>query len=197
LSQSLGATDFNIPIGSEYGDSLFVNRWIFLPDGWSATISDSGWIQTPDTIYVSILHDDFIAAEDTGRVVFYAYNDLDEYAGHAEVMVYEPQEPVSVEEITGSGLPTSYELSQNYPNPFNPSTTFDFAVPCRGDVSIEILNILGQRVRSLVDAEVPAGRFRVTWNGTDASGKLVATGVYLYRFRAGNHVETKKMLLLK
>jgi hypothetical protein len=97
----------------------------------------------------------------------------------------------------GEVLPYRFELSQNYPNPFNPSTTIEFAVPSRAVVSVEVLNILGQRVRSLVEEEVPPGRFKVTWDGTDANGKPVATGIYVYRLQVGEHVEAKKMLLLK
>jgi hypothetical protein len=192
-----GIKEFDIPIGTESGDSLFLYRFAFIPDGWSYAISDSNWIHTPDTVHVTINHDDIIAEEDTARVVIYAYNDRDEYAGYAEVMVYEPGAPVSVEEIPWADLPTTYNLGQNYPNPFNPSTTIEFAVPNRTIVSIEVLNILGQRVRSLVEEELPSGRFRISWDGTDENGTSVATGVYLYRFRAGDYVETKKMLLMK
>jgi flagellar hook assembly protein FlgD len=60
-----------------------------------------------------------------------------------------------------------------------------------------VLNVLGQEVRSLVDREHAAGSYSIAWNGTDAGGKYVVTGVYLYRLQAGDYVETKKMLFLK
>jgi hypothetical protein len=101
------------------------------------------------------------------------------------------------EEGHGSVLPFRFELSQNYPNPFNPVTMIEYSLPERSHVTIEIHNVLGQRVRALVNREESAGSYTVTWDGSDASGKPVATGVYLYRFQAGDHVETKKMLLLK
>ena len=94
-------------------------------------------------------------------------------------------------------LPMSFALQQNYPNPFNPTTTIEFNVPTRAHVTLEIFNLLGQHVRTLVDETKSAGNYKAIWDGTDVTGKSVSTGVYLYRFRAGDFVETKKMLLLK
>jgi hypothetical protein len=193
----LEVTTFNIPVGIEYGDSLFIYRFAFIPDGWSYTISDSNWIYTPDTIHVEITHDEIIAGEDTARVVLYAYSDMDEFAGCAEVMVYKPGTVTSVEEINEADLPTAYHLAQNYPNPFNPTTNIEFALPEASNVMVEVLNILGRRVAVLVDESLPAGTYRVDWNGTDHTGHPVATGVYFYRINAGDFVKTTKMLLLK
>lgn len=97
----------------------------------------------------------------------------------------------------GDILPYQFELSQNYPNPFNPVTTIEYSVPSRTDVTIEIFNVLGQRVRTLVNEVKSAGSYRIEWAGTDDVGKSVSTGVYLYRFQAGDVVQTKKMLLIK
>jgi len=97
----------------------------------------------------------------------------------------------------GDILPYRFELSQNYPNPFNPVTTIEYSLPRRSSVRIEIYNLLGQRVRTLVDREESAGSYTITWNGTSTTGEAVSTGVYFYRFQADDHVETKKMLLLK
>ncbi|MBD3257948.1 T9SS type A sorting domain-containing protein, partial [candidate division GN15 bacterium] len=102
---------------------------------------------------------------------------------------------VEIEE--DDGLPESYVLSQNYPNPFNPSTTIEFSLPTRSEISLTVHNVLGQVVRSLVTRELPAGRHRLEWDGTDDSGEPVASGVYLYRLQAGDVVEAKKMVLLK
>ncbi len=97
----------------------------------------------------------------------------------------------------GDILPFRFELSQNYPNPFNPITTIKYNLPERSHVTIEVYNSLGQKVRTLVNREESAGSYTITWNGTNSSGKSVSTGVYLYRFQAGNYVESKKMLLLR
>ena len=91
-----------------------------------------------------------------------------------------------------TGMPESFELSQNYPNPFNPSTTIEYRLPERCSVLLEILDIYGRTVRTLVnDQEVP-GTHRVTF---DASG--LESGLYLYRLTAGNVILTRKMLLVK
>ena len=95
------------------------------------------------------------------------------------------------------GLPRSMELIQNNPNPFNSGTTIEYTVPKQAQVTIEIFNILGQKVRTLVDETKPVGTYRIEWNGVDNAGKSVSTRVYLYRFQAGDVVQTKKMLLVK
>ncbi|MGB5107487.1 MAG: T9SS type A sorting domain-containing protein [Candidatus Zixiibacteriota bacterium] len=94
-------------------------------------------------------------------------------------------------------LPQDYALSQNQPNPFNPTTTIDFALPRAAKTKIEIYNILGQKVITLVDEYLAAGNKRVEWNGKDDGGNDVASGVYLYRMTANDYTETKKMMLMK
>ena len=97
----------------------------------------------------------------------------------------------------GDELPDRFRLYQNFPNPFNVSTTINYYLPQRSHVTIDIFNLLGQRVRTLVDEEKPAGSYTASWDGTSTGGQSVATGVYLYRIWAGNRIETRKMLLLK
>ena len=89
-------------------------------------------------------------------------------------------------------LANSFELSQNYPNPFNPSTLIKFAIPQTSDVSLRIYNILGQEVRTLVNREMKAGSYEVTFNANE-----LASGIYFYSIQAGNYTATKKMMLLK
>ena len=94
-------------------------------------------------------------------------------------------------------LPYQFRLHQNYPNPFNPVTMIEYSLPWKSHVTIEVFNLLGQRVRTLVDKEMSSGSYTAFWDGTSTDGQKVTTGVYLYRLKAGDHVETKKMLLLK
>lgn len=94
-------------------------------------------------------------------------------------------------------LPRSALLYQNYPNPFNNGTRLSFELPRACQVTLEIYNILGQKVAALLDKKLPAGKHTVFWNGTDASGKSVASGVYFYRLQAGEKRLSKKMMLLK
>ncbi len=89
-------------------------------------------------------------------------------------------------------LPFEYALDQNYPNPFNPVTTIQFSLEKAGKTTIEIYNVLGQKVATLVNADLSAGAHRYQWN---ASG--LASGIYFYRLRSDNFVATRKMLLVK
>ncbi|MDH3892504.1 MAG: T9SS type A sorting domain-containing protein [candidate division Zixibacteria bacterium] len=95
-------------------------------------------------------------------------------------------------------LPTSFRVAQNYPNPFNPSTTIEFSFgPIGKKVRLEIFNIIGQKVTTLVDDFLSPRDYSVEWNSTDDNGQKVASGVYLYKLQVGTESQTKKMLLLK
>ncbi len=93
--------------------------------------------------------------------------------------------------------PSDYSLSQNYPNPFNPITTLAYALPEQSAVLVQIFNISGQTVRTLVDEVQSAGNYRLIWNGTDDYGRSVGSGIYLSRITAGTFTQSKKMMLLK
>lgn len=105
--------------------------------------------------------------------------------------------PTDVEEEHGDLLPSRHQLSQNYPNPFNPATSIEFDLPRRSQVALSVYNLLGQQIKMLVDDKLPSGNHSIEWNGTDSRGRIVPTGIYFYRFQAGEFVETKKMMLLK
>ncbi|HOD66269.1 MAG TPA: M6 family metalloprotease domain-containing protein [candidate division Zixibacteria bacterium] len=94
-------------------------------------------------------------------------------------------------------LPAAFELAQNYPNPFNPSTTISFELSGPMHVTLEIFNIVGQRVRTLMDGPAEAGRTERTWDGCDEAGRTAASGLYLYRLTTGSGSRARKMLLLK
>ena len=98
--------------------------------------------------------------------------------------------------LSPTALPQQFYLGQNYPNPFNPSTIIPYQLPVSTHVRLEVLNILGQRLATLVDAERPAGFHTATWDGTDASGRAVAAGVYLYRVVGDGVHLTRSMVLL-
>ena len=94
-------------------------------------------------------------------------------------------------------LPDQYGLNQNMPNPFNPSTAIRYQLPEAGLVRLSVYNLLGQEVRELVDERKDAGSFTATWDGTDALGRRVASGIYLYHIQAGDFSASRRMLLLK
>ncbi len=107
-------------------------------------------------------------------------------------------ESVAVGDGTSSGDTTFvFALGQNSPNPFRPSTTIAFTMPAGGHVRIDVFNVNGRKVRTILDDVRDAGPNEVTWNGCDPSGTELASGVYFYRLEAGGVNETKKMLLLR
>ncbi len=122
------------------------------------------------------------------------------YAWFDDFSIEEVKEVVvSIEdpETPSTTLASSYELMQNYPNPFNPETVIEYRVPHRGKVQLNIYNMLGQKIRTLVDDVLPAGTYQVVWDGLDDYGNRVATGVYLYQLKGQNALITKKMMLIK
>lgn len=96
----------------------------------------------------------------------------------------------SVEDI--SEIPIEYKLNQNYPNPFNPKTLISYKLPEYGNVKLKIFDLLGKEITTLVDEEKPAGFYEVEFFATG-----LPSGIYFYQLRAGNFIDTKKMILLK
>jgi hypothetical protein len=100
-------------------------------------------------------------------------------------------------------LPLKYSLRQNFPNPFNPTTEIAFSLPTASKVTISIYNILGQLVTTLKTGEYAAGSYSETWNGLDAKGQAVGSGVYFYKMSAvaldntGIFSSVRKMMLMK
>lgn len=108
--------------------------------------------------------------------------------------------PVSVQNrptVSTTGLPNTYTLEQNYPNPFNPTTNISYSLKNAGSVKLEVFNVIGQKVATVVDEVQNAGVWTVRWNGLDAAGQQVSSGIYLYRLTTDAYVSTKKMMFLK
>ena len=96
----------------------------------------------------------------------------------------------------GTALPTDFALGQNYPNPFNPSTIIPYQLPTAGHVRLDVFNVLGQRLATLVDAERSAGAHTAQWDGTDAAGRAMGAGVYIYRLSSDGMTESRRMVLV-
>lgn len=94
-------------------------------------------------------------------------------------------------------LPRQFKLEQNYPNPFNPTTTICFSLPNGSDVRLDVYNIMGQRVATLVNEHLQAGEYSVTWDSRCADGQPVASGIYFYRIATEQFTTSRKMVLLK
>lgn len=99
--------------------------------------------------------------------------------------------------IKKSSLPQEIELSQNYPNPFNPATIIRFAIPEQERVTLSIYNLLGKKVITLVDKTMAAGKYDVTWDGTDEAGANIASGIYFYQLKYKDKIKIQKMLLVR
>lgn len=98
----------------------------------------------------------------------------------------------TINSLNDQVLPTKFDLHQNYPNPFNPSTTIGFSLPTASIVKLEVFDILGRKVKTLLHKELFAGDHKYKFNG-----KNLSSGVYFYRIQAGSFFKTKKMLLIK
>ncbi|MFN0157535.1 MAG: T9SS type A sorting domain-containing protein [Bacteroidota bacterium] len=94
-------------------------------------------------------------------------------------------------------IPLSVHLYQNYPNPFNPVTTIRYGLVSRSSVELHIFNILGQRVRTLVNGEMEPGSHVTQWDARNEFGRMVASGVYFYHLKVKDFVQTRKMMLLR
>jgi hypothetical protein len=103
---------------------------------------------------------------------------------------------VTVEDAAPA-IPGSYHLLQNYPNPFNPTTTIEYQITQPSGVSLVIFNLLGQKIRTLVEKHQASGAYRVHWDGKDEGGNAIGSGVYLYQLKIGKETLTRKMVMVK
>lgn len=108
-----------------------------------------------------------------------------------------PQNPTKVPGTSNWVLPRQVELYGNYPNPFNPSTQIAFALPKAALVKLNVYNIAGEKVASIFDGSLPAGKHQLSWDGKNTDGQTIPSGVYIYRLNAGPVTLTGKMILLR
>ena len=94
-------------------------------------------------------------------------------------------------------VPQQQIMMYNHPNPFNPTTTISFSIPEESEVKLNVYNIKGQKVKTLINEQYSKGSHSIIWNGTDDNGKSVSSGIYFYKFKTGNFEKTKKMILMK
>jgi len=147
-----------------------------------------------------LVTEEYVPARGLASGSYYEYDDEDvslnrtywyvlkEVSGEDDKLVFGPYKVV---------VKAPFSLSQNSPNPFNPATTIKFTVPEDGYVNLDVYDVAGRRVRTLVDGHRKADFYRVVWDGTNDRGVSVASGVYFYRLKAGKNVMSKKMVLLR
>jgi hypothetical protein len=116
-----------------------------------------------------------------------------------EIRWWENEPPTGLDDHPGESmpLPLAGDLSQNYPNPFNPITTIDFSLEKDAIARLAVYDLTGRLVTELISEPLRAGSHSVNWNGTDQNGVSVGSGVYFYKLSAGDHTETRRMILLK
>lgn len=102
-----------------------------------------------------------------------------------------------VDESTDPIPPSLYYLTAGHPNPFSERTTIGFGLPVDAHVELCVYDVVGRRVATLIDREYPAGHHAVTWNGRNASGQRVSSGVYFYRLESGEFEQSGRVLVLK
>ena len=103
----------------------------------------------------------------------------------------------AVVEVRSDAVPEAVQLEQNYPNPFNSDTIIRFALPSTQEIALEVYNLSGQRVTTLLSGQRSAGRYQVHWDGHTTAGRMLGSGVYFYRLRTGQQLMTRKLLLLQ
>ena len=139
------------------------------------------------TVYGTVLKDWFGFSQTTAEtVLLHPFTPLGFIADPAARTAVEP-----------AAVPERFVLHQNYPNPFNPTTTIQYDLPEATAVRLELYDVLGRRVHVLVDRDQPAGTYRLRWDGRDAGGHGVASGLYLSRLVTPAFTQTRTLLLVK
>lgn len=181
------------------------NLWTPLPvSGFPFTAGKQGYAITQgvDTIYCAVDHEIYYWPVGSGswtlgysypngtRINFLYFDEL--LAGTSTGLYGHHGDPATSIGVEAGDIPAGFSLEQNFPNPFNPSTVIRLAIPASGEVKLEVYNVMGEKVRTLLAGSLPAGAHEVNF---DASG--LPSGLYMYRLVAGGSVSVKKMILMK
>jgi len=193
-------SNWNDILGSHYNRDIRGPIDMDEQEGWQLSLHaapgevELGWAYDPAEIpegthflLIDISHGETIDMNEQTNYLF-------ENSSNESVFLISAIRYVDVDDIF---LPSEYTLNQNYPNPFNPTTTISYDLPEMADVSMEIYNLRGQKVATLVNQTLGAGRYQETWDGLDDSVQPVSTGLYLTKIQAGSYTKTIKMLYLK
>jgi hypothetical protein len=149
------------------------------------------WLDNPITNFGWIL----IGEEETSRTAKRFDSKDNPTTNNRPVLRVTYTEPTAIEDL--SKKPDQFILFQNYPNPFNPVTNIRFQLSSISEVKLTVYNLMGERIKQLVNEIKSAGIFYVKWNGRNDSGTQVASGVYLYRLETNGFVNIKKMVLMR
>jgi hypothetical protein len=183
-----------IDVYSQNGTTVRLNAWEGDPISWYFF-----WYDTDRPVDGPGSLDDYVGMDAYGRWTMHAFDMVPDrevtwYYWLIEV-IGEPLTSVEPEEK--EGLPAEYFLNENYPNPFNSTTRIEFGLPADSEVKVEVYDVVGRKVITLVDDVLPAGFHNITWNGENSASEPVASGVYLIRMTAPNRSFDRKAILLK
>ncbi|MBN2411624.1 T9SS type A sorting domain-containing protein [candidate division KSB1 bacterium] len=156
---------------------------------WSAGMQDQVWSNPQLHGTVTFLEGNKVKMEPINSAGGTAVNDSAHW--------YIPPVEDGIKDVNKTFTADNFQLGQNYPNPFNPSTTIDFTVTKKELVKLSIFDILGHEVKTLVNQSFSPGIHSVTWDGRDEAGEIVASGVYFYRFEAGEFTDVKKLTFIQ
>ena len=138
-----------------------------------------------------------IITDSIGIIDFDLNSPINQYLDYGEYRYFISFQYSMLSNSTNQLIPEPYQLFQNYPNPFNPNTRIMYNLPEEQFVKITIYNMLGHKVKTLVNKSQKAGLKTINWNGSDDYNKKLPSGLYLYCLQSGSFKETKKMVLLK
>jgi hypothetical protein len=161
-----------------------------LPDGW-----EMKWNVVDNELRVAMAGATPLPSGSVATVMVRLKNNEGRINFATDALLNENFQSLGAVEI--AAVPTVFALGQNYPNPFNPSTTIKYQIANEANVSLDVYNLQGQKIRTLVAKEQKAGYYSVVWDGRNEAGQTVSSGLYLYRVQAGSFVATHKMLLIK
>ncbi|MBC8216435.1 MAG: T9SS type A sorting domain-containing protein [Candidatus Marinimicrobia bacterium] len=179
------------PVGAF--DVRFSGDWRFAEESGEILIMNPGKTMTVE--YAILDEENWVLIDENGNE-----NTL---SGHGTISVTADITIMELQKSASATLPTEFALKQNYPNPFNPTTTISFSIPVanvsrRSDgTSLQIYDLTGRLVKTLLNDKLEPGYHSVVWNGKDAHGQPVASGMYLYQLKTDTFMKTKKLVLLK
>ncbi|RMI13027.1 MAG: T9SS C-terminal target domain-containing protein [Calditrichaeota bacterium] len=177
------------------GDSVWTIPILFEPGAPKIPVWKYGINRIDNEAGFAMDHRDTVYLPPDFRV-FNQFGEQDTF--YTSVWDYENGRPLGIEDdITLSQIPDNFQLFQNYPNPFNPTTSIVYAMTRPATVTIAVYDLLGHKVRTLVNKRMPAGVHKVVWDGTNDRGEAVSSGIYLYRLEAGKFTQARKMVLMR
>lgn len=201
--------EFEIEIGENIADSLWIKNKGFFPlefaisgklaDSFEIVFSpEAGVVPAEDSLLIAFfIPSDSLKEGNSPFEIFINSND----AVNPEIKIngiINVKNIASVDnELTNLARPDAFSVSPNFPNPFNPETTIKYQMPVSSQVLVRVFNLNGQLVKILRQETQAAGEYQVQWDGTNAAGKRVSSGMYLFSFQAGDFRQTQKMLFLQ